>query len=66
MQRGDTGEATKPPWVRWAEKPIHEARGEQGGVNVKRLLEAGVAEEEVHERDRNSPFACDEYRGRSD
>ena len=66
LQRGDTGEATKPPWVRWAEKPIHEARGKQGGVNVKRLLKAGAAEEEVHERDRISTFARDEDRGRSE
>ncbi len=66
LQRGDTGEATKSPRVRWAEKPIHEARGEQGGVDVKRLLKAGAAEEEVRERDRISPFARDEDRGRSE
>ena len=66
MQRGDAGDATKPPRIRWAEKPIHEARGKQGGVDVKRLLKAGAAEEEVRERDRISPFARDEDRGRSE
>ena len=35
-------------------------------MDVKRLLKAGAAEEEVRERDRISSFASDEDRGRSE
>lgn len=35
-------------------------------MDVKRLLKAGAAEEEVRERDRISSFARDEDRGRSE